>query len=240
MLSGRDTEGHHFKRIEDIWSSHLEDEWYSKGAQYWMSVDSNVEGMLGGFGCISTIDVAGSAQFLAELKKGMPHLQRRLALDCGAGIGRVTRDLLCKFFEKVDLVDQNPKFIEEAKVQLQAKDNIENFFVSGLQDFEPQPNRYDVIWIQWVVGQLQDDHFVGFLQKCQKALAPNGSIVVKDNVSRKGFIIDNEDSSVTRSRDHMVAIFRESGLKIVKEKTQEGFPRELFPVIMFALQTASS
>jgi len=41
------------------------------------------------------------------------------ALDCGAGIGRITRNLLIKFFKHVDLVEQNPKFLEVAKISLE-------------------------------------------------------------------------------------------------------------------------
>ena len=35
-------------------------------------------------------------------------------LDCGAGIGRVTRKLLLKFFKQVDIVEQNPEFVQRA------------------------------------------------------------------------------------------------------------------------------
>jgi protein N-terminal methyltransferase len=37
------------------------------------------------------------------------------ALDCGAGIGRITKYLLLRFFDKVDLVEQNASFLDEAK-----------------------------------------------------------------------------------------------------------------------------
>lgn len=35
--------------------------------------------------------------------------------DCGAGIGRVTKNLLLPLFDTVDLVEQNPDFLERAK-----------------------------------------------------------------------------------------------------------------------------
>lgn len=41
------------------------------------------------------------------------------ALDCGAGIGRITKNLLIKHFKHVDLVEQNPKFLEVAKISLE-------------------------------------------------------------------------------------------------------------------------
>ena len=38
--------------------------------------------------------------------------------DCGAGIGRVSKLLLLPLFSEVDLVEQNPAFLEKAKVYL--------------------------------------------------------------------------------------------------------------------------
>lgn len=34
------------------------------------------------------------------------------ALDCGCGIGRVTKHLLLKFFKAVDMVEQNKEFLD--------------------------------------------------------------------------------------------------------------------------------
>ena len=38
--------------------------------------------------------------------------------DCGAGIGRVSKRLLLPLFESVDLVEQNPQFLERAKTYI--------------------------------------------------------------------------------------------------------------------------
>ena len=53
------------------------------------------------------------------------------ALDCGAGIGRITKNLLQRFFTSTDLVDQDPKFIEKAKENLKASEKVGEFFCSG-------------------------------------------------------------------------------------------------------------
>jgi protein N-terminal methyltransferase len=45
----------------------------------------------------------------------------------------------------------------------------------------PTPGRYDVIWVQWVLGHLPDDDFVAFFKRCKLGLAPNGFICVKEN-----------------------------------------------------------
>ena len=40
------------------------------------------------------------------------------ALDCGAGIGRITKQTLLKNFTHVDLLEPAPTLLEEAKQQL--------------------------------------------------------------------------------------------------------------------------
>jgi AdoMet dependent proline di-methyltransferase len=47
------------------------------------------------------------------------------------------------------------------------------------QDFNPEPNTYDVIWIQWVIGHLADLDFISFFKRCAKGLKPGGAIVLK-------------------------------------------------------------
>ena len=68
------------------------------------------------------------------------------ALDCGAGIGRITKHLLTKHFDKVDLVEQNKLFLEKAKDYLKGSDKVDRLFCSGLQNFVHEDQSYDVIW----------------------------------------------------------------------------------------------
>ena len=42
---------------------------YKQAADYWSNVDPTVDGMLGGFGKISQIDIEGSSKFLKALFK---------------------------------------------------------------------------------------------------------------------------------------------------------------------------
>lgn len=77
------------------------------------------------------------------------------ALDCGAGIGRITKRLLLPLFDTVDMVDVTREFLDEAKKYLGADGKrVDNYFCQGLQDFVPGTGRYDVIWIQWVIGKF--------------------------------------------------------------------------------------
>ena len=122
-----------------------------------------------------TADVAQSKEFLQTLGHGKSY-----ALDCGAGIGRVSKELLLPIFGVVDLVEQNPQYVAKAKELIPDK-RLANFYVSGLQSFTPVAGRYDVIWVQWVLGHLPDDDFVAFFKRCKLGRKPNGFICVKEN-----------------------------------------------------------
>ena len=60
------------------------------------------------------------------------HEQWWLHTDCGAGIGRVTKYLLLPLFETVDLVEQNPAFLDEAKKYI-GSDRVGDYYAVGLQ-----------------------------------------------------------------------------------------------------------
>jgi protein N-terminal methyltransferase len=59
---------------------------------------------------------------------------------------------------------------------------------------------------------------------------------VKENNCAEGFVVDKEDSSLTRSNTYFLSLFAKAKLKLVKTKLQKGFPAELFAVRMYALQ----
>lgn len=150
-------------------SETTESKFYTKAAQYWSQVPATVNGMLGGFGHISQVDIRTSKMFLRQLLASKAPPGQKYALDCGAGIGRITKFLLTDMFDKVDLVEQNPDFLETAKKYFgaQLEHKIGEYYPVGLQDFDPEANKYDVIWIQWVLGHLTDKDFISFLKRCQ-------------------------------------------------------------------------
>jgi hypothetical protein len=46
---------------------------------------------MGGFASLNDIDVNFSRKFMADLKPLLPKLNYNEVLDCGAGIGRITK-----------------------------------------------------------------------------------------------------------------------------------------------------
>jgi len=160
--------------------------------------------------------------------------QKKTKKDCGAGIGRVTREFLLKVFQQTDLVEQNPIFVEQAKTYV-PPGRVQNFFCNGLQNFTPEVQRYDAIWSQWVLGHLNDDDFVAFFERCKTGVKPGGLIFVKENICKSGFVIDDDDSSMTRSDPLIKRLFARAGLRIIKQAQQNDFPPEIFQVNMYAL-----
>jgi len=214
--------------------------WYNDAFQYWEDSETcpiSDDGVLGGYGKLTPMDTRDSNRFLDVVKSKRPELQFDVAADCGAGIGRVAKNLLLPRFNKVHLVEQSPRLLAAAPKYIgpAANGRIECIVV-GLQDFDPAPNTYDVIWIQWVIGHLHDLHFVSFFRRCAKGLRPGGIIALKDNTTENcTFLVDKDDSSVARHLDYIRILLHLSGLHILVEQRQTDFPEELFPVTMFAL-----
>eukprot|EP00271_Cylindrocystis_brebissonii_P007376 TRINITY_DN2079_c0_g2_i2.p1 TRINITY_DN2079_c0_g2~~TRINITY_DN2079_c0_g2_i2.p1 ORF type:complete len:234 (+),score=32.11 TRINITY_DN2079_c0_g2_i2:121-822(+) len=146
--AGCDTLGNQYENAEDMWRKEAgegllgEDEsskkhvWYQSGIKYWEGVEASVDGVLGGYADVDEDDVKESGAFLREV------LGRRLAaastegdtlvaLDCGAGVGRVTNHLLLHFFNEVDLVEPVEKFLAVAEATLKEKRTDQRGSVNG-------------------------------------------------------------------------------------------------------------
>ncbi|XP_049291714.1 N-terminal Xaa-Pro-Lys N-methyltransferase 1-A [Anopheles funestus] len=212
--------------------------YYNNAKNYWSNVSPTVDGMLGGFGSISLIDIRGSEQFLKHLYKQKPAPGRTRALDCGAGIGRISKNLLLPLFDHVDLVEQDEHFCQTARTELaDFGSKLGTVFNEGLQDFVPEQGRYDIIWAQWVLGHLTDEDTVQFFHRCSKALARGGMIVIKENFTSSNVVdLDRTDSSVTRPLLQMKQLLKQANMRVVKEQRQTSFPKELYPVYMLALR----
>jgi protein N-terminal methyltransferase len=206
--------------------------WYQKGADYWLSQAASVDGVLGGFGHISPVDLSGSKTWLQKL----PGVRYQRAIDCGAGIGRISKGLLCPLFKEVDLVEQNPVYVAKAREYCAGEKTMRTYYTEGLQTFSFASGPYDVIWIQWVIGHLPDADFLPFMQRCSRGLREGGYIVVKENNAKKGFVMDLDDQSVTRTDAQYRELFEQADLDLVSVELQKNFPASLFPVRMYALK----
>ncbi|GBM05348.1 N-terminal Xaa-Pro-Lys N-methyltransferase 1-B [Araneus ventricosus] len=213
-------------------------DFYAKGKSYWENVPATIDGMLGGHSNVFKADIQASSRFINSfLQDKTQPLGTDYALDCGSGIGRITKHFLLKFFKSVDMVEQNKNFLDESDAYLEEDaSRVLRKFNSGLQDFVPDENCYDVIWIQWVIGYLTDDDLGSFLKRCKKGLKENGIVVIKDNISSYDTDMDHEDGSVTRPRQDILDLASKAGLELLAERKQYKFPKGLYEVRMFALR----
>ncbi|CRK88479.1 CLUMA_CG002216, isoform A [Clunio marinus] len=210
---------------------------YEKAKEYWQTIEPTVCGMLGGLPEVGFLDIQASTRFLKLLFKFKPAPGRNRALDCGAGIGRVSKNLLMNEFQTVDLIEQDEKFCQKARESLANSGHLGEVFNVGLQDFNESDIKYDVVWSQWVLGHIEEPDLIQFFKRVSKMLNKNGIIVVKENFTKNNeTIVDEIDSSVTRPRGHFKKILKESNLKIIKEERQTNFPKSLFPVYMLAMK----
>mmetsp|Transcript_24342 Transcript_24342/g.50988 ORF Transcript_24342/g.50988 Transcript_24342/m.50988 type:complete len:304 (-) Transcript_24342:8-919(-) len=227
-------------------------EWYKTGYDYWEDETNcapTVDGVLGGFAHLSKKDLKGSADFIRYLKSSgiRPELQLTKeenggvdtrACECGAGIGRVSKGLLLPLgITQCDLVEPSPRLISSAPDYLGDQYSSQcRYFCTGLQEFTPKPDYYDIIWIQWVIGYLTDDDLVDFLKRCAKGLRKGGVVVIKDNTCEsEAFVVARDDGSATRSFPYILAIAELAGFRVVYQRFQEDFPDSIFPVPIIAL-----
>ena len=200
-LVGEDSHGNSFTDLNDFWKNLVlekgKQNWTSGNQEYWTADKATVDGMLGGYGRIDEVDTFFSGKVIDEFSKEF-EMKFNRCLDCGAGIGRISKDVFVKRFENCDLVEINPVYVETAKKFI-GSEKMKNFYTSSLQDFEPT-EAYDLIWVQWVLGYLADDDLVKFFERCgENVLETGGVIFVKENVQSSGFYVDRDDNNLIRS-----------------------------------------
>merc|ERR1719199_744183 len=97
---GEDGRGNLYESAQQFWLEVREKraEWYSAAVSYWDGQSPDNEGVLGGFGQVSPADIMDSRRFLVKslserLAAAKEAGEDLVAADCGAGIGRVSKDL---------------------------------------------------------------------------------------------------------------------------------------------------
>lgn len=217
--------------------------------RYWAAVSKDDAGVLGGYPQVSRVDLQGSLAFITKLRRKSKDFPPTLGpfervVDCGAGIGRVTKGFLTKIAHVVDVVEPVEELtdvITKGKEfnALREDGQIGEVYNVGLEHWTPQEDvRYECIWTQWCLGQLTDVQVVEYLRRVKDFLVEGGWIVVKENMSTDANgsdLFDKVDSSVTRSDNKFRKLFEEAGLRLVATELQKGMPLELYPVRSYAL-----
>lgn len=212
------------------------DESYKTNAEWWND---------GGYGgdtddMVMTGDSDGlldGAEGLAFLDKIMaannktPGTRHAVAVDIGAGVGRVTKLILLKRYSEIRLVEGNETFSKRSRVYLGRKRASRCIFTNCfLQDLNKQSvlewgAPADLIWCQWTLQYLTDTDVV----KCLKTLAGGlrakvGVLIVKENRPFGGaredrFQMDtargaNGRFDMTRPDAHHRLLFQKASLRV--------------------------
>ena len=156
-----------------------EKDWYKKREKYWSSVEPNLTSVLGNE-IIQLPDVKCSCELLNGLILSK-QLNPKSCLDCAAGIGRVTEYVLSNFFSEIDLFEKDKVFLEKCKQKFIGNDKVKNIYESSLEKFQFE-KKYDLIWIQWCLENLEDEDLFPFLKKCYDNIKDDGIIIVKENL----------------------------------------------------------
>jgi protein N-terminal methyltransferase len=185
-----------------------------------------------------------------HLEQASAGTRNLVALDCGAGVGRVTNEFLIHYFQEVDLLEPSKPLLQCAEKSLRPGskrlsrvppgNKVVNFYNQGLQQHIFEEGRYDCIWIQWCLLYLTDADVIDMFHRARHGLTADGLIFVKENVcSKTGFVVDNDDSSLTRSNAYFVDLFERSNMQLLQSARQKHFPKDLFEVWMYVLKPKS-
>ena len=154
-----------------------------------------------------------------------------VAVDLGAGVGRITKLVLLKRFDEIRLVEANEGLSKRSKVYLGRKRVSRCIFTNcHLQDISAddviewgQPA--DLMWIQWTLQYLTDDDAIDCLRTLAGGLQPDvGVLVVKENrpfgnAREDRFQMDtpgggNNRYDITRPDVHHRLLFQRAGLRV--------------------------
>ena len=229
-------------------------DWYKKREEHWSSLEPNLKSVLGGYEDSQLPDVKCSCELLNGLIL-TKQLNPISCLDCAAGIGRVTEHVLSNFFKEIDLFEKNKLFIEKCKIKFSGNDKIKNIYNSSLENFEFK-KKYDLIWIQWCLENLEDEDLIPFLKKCYENINDNGIIIVKENLYNinEDDPEENEDNNKNKKKENnyeykysnldyskqrpdafYINLFLECKFKIKLHFLNPNWPESLMPLCVYVL-----
>jgi len=190
---GSDTNGRIYHSIHEMWAEQLQKKkndddddgsssswWYRQSLEYYEDYcPSTVDGVLGGIGEISDIDLDGSRQFLMNLgllprPSNSTTTTTTTACECGAGIGRVTKGLLLDVCHRCDLIESCSHLLREAPDHIGNESYRCRFFCMELQHWEPPIGKYSKYFclFPFVNTTAGDAVIVGFFFSYRKFGSP--------------------------------------------------------------------
>lgn len=196
-------------------------------ADFWGSADETNAAVTGGLSHkLNRQDLAFSRAFLERLRT-----PRRVCVDLGAGTGRVAASVLEPLgFSTLHLVEPSAPLL--AAAQRAVPHAVANQTPAQRFEFPPA---VDLVWINWLLMYMGDEHCVLVLTRAREALCAEGLVVVKENVGRAG-VDSRGDRGRTRPKCALIDLFHAAGLIVQDSQQQLPWPKHDTDMWMFALR----
>lgn len=209
-------------------------EWWDNGG-YGGATDNeamvgDTDGLEDGEEGLAFLDKLLDANATTCTKTNDPNRMKRLvAVDVGAGVGRITKCILLKRYDKIRLVEGNEAYSKRSRVYLGHKRATRcSFTQCYLQDLNSNDlgtKPVDLVWVQWTLQYLTDVDVVKCLKTLVVGLRPVvGVLVVKENrpfgtAREDRFQMDTPDGvsrryDITRPDAHHRWLFQKAGLVV--------------------------
>jgi len=246
-IKGCDDVGNYFNTQDEL-AQHQKinrDGWYASTKTYWLKDGSggyggttDEEAMVGDRG--GEVDSTEGLAFLDRVvteNSNFNHIKKlkfARAIDAGAGVGRVTKHILLKRYDCVQLVEADSGWSKRSKTYLGRKRAARCTFtcsrIEELDQDSDDTSRIDLVWLQWTLQYLTDADAVETLQNlAARLILRTGILIVKENrpygaARQDRFQMDTPGVSgrydITRSDDHHRLLFQRAGLTV--NQTEEG------------------
>lgn len=249
-IKGSDDVGNYFNTQAELaqYQALHRDGWYATNINWWRhdrgggyGGDTDEEAMIGDGG--AEADALEGLAFLDRLillesssqkNNNNQKLKFARAIDAGAGVGRVTKHILLKRYDMVNLVEADSGWSKRSKTYLGRKRAARcTFTCSRIEELvhdSDDSSRIDLVWLQWTLQYLTDADAVETLQNlATRLILRTGILIVKENrpygaARQDRFQMDTPGVSgrydITRSDDHHRLLFQRAGLTV--NMTEEG------------------
>lgn len=234
-IKGIDDQGKFYDSLAELHSIQEEckEQWYNANSLWWESGyggSTDDEAMIGDTD--GETDGLDGLTFLDRVISIAPKFKLNNCLDCGAGVGRITKHVLLKRFKHVTLLEANLHWSVRSRAYLGRKRANQCTFINdkleNLSNILPVKS-VDLIWFQWCLQYVTDIDAIAILTAAGKGLTSTGLIILKENKPTVGttgssrldrFQMDTPSGTdgrfdITRPAKHHRFLFQKAGLQVV-------------------------
>ena len=226
-------------------------QWYQANETYWRDGGyggtTDDEAMIGDTGGVQ--DGGEGLAFLDRLLRDRRcnNNKTNQAIDAGAGVGRVTKHVLLKRYDSVQLVEADSGWSKQSRNYLGRKRSAKcTFTCARLEDLDVPTmleSSADLVWLQWTLQYLTDRDAVIVLRKLASCLVKDtGFLIVKENRPYGGARVDRFQMEtpecsgrydITRTDNHHRLLFQRAGLAV--DRVEEGVETHTYALVVVSL-----